>query len=74
MAYQDWHIENAPRGEYQFYMDFYVPSHYKPGDEVQYVNYQDNPVRIRVKGKEEVNPTMFKINNLCKNISKKIIS
>jgi hypothetical protein len=66
MAYQDWHLEKAPRGLYHFYLDFYVPSNYKPGDEFRYADYQDNPLKIRVKGKEGVNLTMPVINNLSK--------
>ena len=59
MAYQDWYLENIPRGTYYFFLNWYFPINYKPGDEVQYMNYRDYPVKIQIGDVQGVNHTDF---------------
>ena len=49
-TWQDWRIGQLPGGHYTFYLEFYTPPHYKAGDEVQYLNYLDSPLEIKVAG------------------------
>jgi hypothetical protein len=54
-VYQDWDATHLPKGTYYLFVEHYFVPHYKPGDEVKYVNYIDNPIRFRVDGKEQTN-------------------
>ncbi len=53
--YQDWDISAAPRGKYFMFLDFYWIPNFKKGEEVDYSNYMDHPVKIRVGEKEAGN-------------------
>ena len=55
--YQDWNIGQIPKGHYVLFLEFYHVPHYKKGDEVKYVKYQDDPVKIKVGSIEEENIT-----------------
>jgi len=55
--YQDWDITNLPRGSYNLFLEFYFPSFYKVGDEKEYVNYLDNPMKVSRSGQETLNQT-----------------
>jgi hypothetical protein len=65
MAYQNWDLTNVPRGRFLFFLNFYFPVKYKPGDEVQYVNLTDNPVKIKVGSSEGLNQAL-RDPKLCK--------
>ncbi len=57
--WQDWNIGGLPKGEYYLFLDFYYMPPYKPGNEVQYVNCQDHPIKIRVGNQEKVNNALI---------------
>ncbi len=40
-------------------MEIYVIPNYKIGDEVEYLNYVDAPVKIRVDGRDEDNKPLL---------------
>ncbi len=60
--YQEWDIGKAPKGKYLMFLDFYWIPNYKLGDEVHYLNFMDNPVRIRVGNKEEASKVLLVAN------------
>jgi len=47
-TWQDWRISQLPGGSYTFYLEFYLPPNYRPGNEVAYLNYMDHPVKVKV--------------------------
>ena len=49
-------IGHVPPGDYLIPLDFYSPPNYQPGDEAQYLNIRDHPLRIGIEGQEHVNP------------------
>ncbi len=55
-AYTEIHTDKVRAGTYRIFLDFYFPPHYKPGDEVRFLQVRDNPVRIRIGDRETVNP------------------
>jgi len=54
-TWQDWRVGQLPGGHYTFYLEFYAPPNYKAGDEVEYLNYLDNSLNLKVAGKEYLN-------------------
>ena len=57
--WQDWDVGQLRRGTHYFFLEFYFLPHYKPGDEIQYVNYLDHPLKIRVGEEEGVNQSLL---------------
>ncbi len=47
--YQDWDVGHLTKGKYYLFLEFYYPPHYKSGDEVQYMNYIDHPLKIQAE-------------------------
>ena len=47
-TWQDWRIGQLPGGHYTFYLEFYIPPHYKPGEEVSYLNYLEHPLTLKI--------------------------
>jgi hypothetical protein len=60
--YQDWVVSHLQKGKYYLFLEFYYPDHYKRGDEVAYVNYLDNPVKIQVGSAQQENEGLFLAN------------
>jgi hypothetical protein len=50
--WQDWNLTGLKRGAYYLFMEFYCIPNYRPGKEIQYVNYLDHPLKIRVGTQE----------------------
>jgi hypothetical protein len=57
--WQDWNIGKLKKGKYWLFLEFYGIPHYKPGDEVKYMNYMDHPVEIRVGNKEGISQALL---------------
>jgi len=49
-TWSDWRIGQLPGGHYTFYLEFYAPPHYKPGNEIIYLNYLDHPINVKIAG------------------------
>jgi len=56
--YQDWDITKLKRGKYQGVIEFHGIPHYKPGDEIACINYEDQPLLVRTPGHETVNQSV----------------
>jgi len=56
-TWQLWRVGQLPGGQYTFYLEFYIPPHYKPGDEVPYLNYLDDPLTMKLADKIYLNQT-----------------
>jgi hypothetical protein len=55
-VWQDWNISRLERGKYHLFVEVYVMPDYKVGDEVPYLNYQDQPIKVRsgnIEGKNQ---------------------
>jgi len=63
--WQEWDVGKAPKGKYYIFLENYCIPYYKPGDEVEYMNYKDSPVHIYIKGRKGENQTVL-IANLGK--------
>jgi hypothetical protein len=55
--WQDWNIGAIPKGHYELFLEFFHIPNYNKGDEVKYVKYQDDPLKIRVGNLEAINIT-----------------
>jgi hypothetical protein len=60
-VWQDWDFSYAKKGSHRMFCEFYHPPHpYKKGyDEIQYVNYIDNPLKIKSENQEGKNLGLF---------------
>jgi hypothetical protein len=63
--WQDWDISKAHKGKYYMFIEFYFLPNYKSGDEVQYINYMDNVVKVRT-GNQEGDSQALLLSNLGK--------
>jgi hypothetical protein len=57
--YQDWNIGHLAKGKYYLFLEFYYPPHYKSGDEAQYVNYIDHPLKEQVGNQSGVSQLLI---------------
>jgi len=55
-AYTEILASKVRPGKYRLFLDFYFPPHYRPGDEQHYLRLRDNPLKIRIRGRETLNP------------------
>jgi len=62
--WQDWDLGKAPKGKYILFLEFYWVPNYQPSDEINYLNYQDHPLRVRVDTKQAISQSLI-IPTLC---------
>jgi hypothetical protein len=60
-VYTDWDFSDvSKRGKHHLYLEFYTPPHYKRGDEVQFLNYMDHPLKIKIGSLESDSQPLLK--------------
>ncbi len=45
-TYQMWDFTNVPRGKYKSLLNFYVPSNFEWGDQLEYLKINDHPLEV----------------------------
>jgi hypothetical protein len=64
--YQEWDLGKVPRGTFYAFLEFYWVPNYKPGDELKYTKYMDDPLKIQAGVQERTSQVMFYVTDLSR--------